>query len=84
MSPEGIRRLLRQQPFTPFRLVMSSGKEYEVRHPELAFVLRNDILVGTDITANDIPAEFDICPLLHVASIEPFNLQDRDNLSAGM
>jgi len=31
---------------------------------------------GTDITDNGMPAEFDICPLLHVAAIEPFNLQD--------
>jgi hypothetical protein len=31
---------------------------------------------GTEITDNDMPAEFDICPLLHVASIEPFTLQD--------
>jgi hypothetical protein len=76
MSPDGIRKLLRQQPFNPFRLVMSSGKEYEVRHPEMAMLLQNDILVGVDITDNGMPAEFDICPLLHVASIEPFNLQD--------
>jgi hypothetical protein len=76
MSPEGIRKLLRQQPFKPFRLVMSSGKTYEVRHPEMAWVLRNDILVGVDITDDGMPAEFDICPLLHVASIEPFSLHD--------
>ena len=76
MSPEGIRWLLRQQPFTPLRLVMSSGKEYEIRHPEMAMLMRNDILVGTDITDNGMPAEFDICPLLHVASIEPFRLTD--------
>ena len=54
MSPEGIRRILRQQPFTPFRLVMSSGKEYEVRDPEMAWVLRNDILVAADITDNEM------------------------------
>lgn len=76
MTPDGIRKLLRQQPFKPFRLVMSSGKEYEIRHPEMAMLLQNDILVGVDITDNGMPAEFDICPLLHVASIEPFNLQD--------
>jgi hypothetical protein len=76
MSPDGIRKLLRQQPFKPFRLVMSSGKEYEIRHPEMAMLLQNDILIGVDITDNGMPAEFDICPLLHVASIEPFNLQD--------
>ena len=76
MTPDGIRKLLRQQPFKPFRLVMSSGREYEIRHPEMAMLLQNDILVGVDITDNGMPAEFDICPLLHVASIEPFNLQD--------
>jgi hypothetical protein len=42
----------------------------------MAMLLQNDILVGVDITDNGMPAEFDICPLLHVASIEPFNLQD--------
>jgi hypothetical protein len=76
MTPDGIRKLLRQQPFKPFRLVMSSGREYEIRHPEMAMLLQNDILIGVDITDNGMPAEFDICPLLHVASIEPFNLQD--------
>ena len=76
MSPEGIRELLRQQPFKPFRLVMSSGKAYEVRHPEMAMLLRNDILVGVDIADDGMPAEFDIWPLLHVASIEPFSLHD--------
>jgi hypothetical protein len=76
MTPDGIRKLLRHQPFKPFRLVMSSGREYEIRHPEMAMLLQNDILVGVDITDNGMPAEFDICPLLHVASIEPFNLQD--------
>jgi hypothetical protein len=63
-------------PITPPQAFTMSGKEYEVRHPEMAMLLQNDILVGTDIAANAIPAEFDICPLLHVAAIEPFRLQD--------
>jgi hypothetical protein len=29
-----VRDLLRQRPFKPFRVVMSSGESYEVRHPE--------------------------------------------------
>lgn len=70
MSPEGIRTLLKTQPFRPFRLVMSSGKAYDVRHPEMALLLKNDILVGVDIADDGMPAEFDICPLLHVATIE--------------
>ena len=29
-----------------------------------------------DIADDGMPAEFDICPLLHVVSIEPFSLHD--------
>jgi hypothetical protein len=67
------RELLRQQPFRPFRLVMSSGEAYEVRHPEMARVTKNDVLVGTDIADDGLPAEFRICPMFHVATVEPLN-----------
>ena len=60
MTATNVRDLLRQKPFRPFRLVMSSGESYEVRHPEMALVLKNDILVGTDVVDNDMPAEFRI------------------------
>lgn len=70
MAPQGIRQLLQGQPFRPFRLVMSSGKSYEVRHPEMAWLLKNDIFFGVDAEDDDLPAEYDICPLLHVATIE--------------
>lgn len=70
MTTEAFRRLLKRQPFQPFRLVMSSGKSYDVRHPEMAWVLRNDILVGIDVADDGLPAEFDICPLFHVATVE--------------
>ncbi len=46
---------------------------YEVRHPEMAWLTRTDILVGVGDTDEGVPAEFRICSLLHVASIEPFS-----------
>ncbi len=57
---------------------MSSGKSYEVRHPEMAWLTRTSILVGVDETDEGVPAEFRICSLLHVTSIEPLdtNLSD--------
>jgi hypothetical protein len=70
MTTEAFRKLLKRQPFQPFRLVMSSGKSYDVRHPEMALVLRNDILVGVDVADDGLPADFDICPLFHVATVE--------------
>ncbi len=42
----------------------------------MALLLRNDILMGVEVAEDRMPAEFDICPLLHVASIEAFNLKD--------
>lgn len=73
MTVQTFRDLLTKRPFQPFRLVMSSGETYEVRHPEMAFVTRTDILVGVDIADDGIPAEFKICSLLHVTAIEPLN-----------
>jgi hypothetical protein len=73
MTVQTFRDLLVKRPFQPFRLVTSSGQTYEVRHPEMAFVTRTDILVGVDIADDGIPAEFKICSLLHVTAIEPID-----------
>ena len=72
MTVQDFREMLRQQPFQPFRLVMSSGLTYEVRHPEMAFLTRTSIHVGVDVE-DGIPAEFRICSLLHVTAIEPLD-----------
>lgn len=71
MTLQTFRDLLRQQPFRPFRLVMSSGESYEVRHPERAFLTRTDILVGVGETYQGVPASIRICALVNVASVEP-------------
>ncbi|MBW3543020.1 MAG: hypothetical protein KY476_22390 [Planctomycetes bacterium] len=74
MTLQAYRELLSRRPFQPFRVVMSSGESYEVRHPEMALLTRTDLLIGTDVANDGVPAEFTICSLLHVASIEPLNL----------
>lgn len=71
MTLQTFRDLLTRQPFQPFRLVMSSGLAYEVRHPEMAMLTRTCLLVGVDAPEDGIPAEFKICSLLHVATVEP-------------
>ncbi len=70
MTLKTFQELLKAQPFKPFRLVMSSGEKYEVRHPEMAWLTRSDILVGLDETRHGVPAEFHICSLLHVTAVE--------------
>lgn len=77
MTTATFRDLLRQLPFRPFRLVMSSGESYDVRHPEMAWVTKNDVLVGIDLAEDGTPAEFRICPMFHVATVEPIGIDSR-------
>ena len=71
MTVQTFRELLGQQPFRPFRLMMSGGQHYDVRHTEMAMLTRTSILVGVDIADDGVPAEFKICSLLHVTAVEP-------------
>jgi hypothetical protein len=73
MTVQTFRELLAHRPFKPFRLVMSSGQSYDVRHPKMALLTRSDLLVGIDETDEGVPAEFKICSLLHVTAIEPLS-----------
>ena len=73
MTVQTIRNLLSQRPFRPFRVVMSSGQNFEVRHPEMAMLTRTDLIVGTGDTEEGVPAEFKICSLLHVTAVEPLS-----------
>ena len=71
MTVQTFRDPLAARPFRPFRLVMSSGQTYEMRHPEMAMLTRSDLLVGIGDTNYGVPAEFKICSLLHVTAVEP-------------
>ncbi len=73
MTVQTFRDLLANRPFKPFRLVMSSGQTYEVRHPEMTMLTKTDLLVGVDAADDGVPAEFKICSLLHVTTIEPLS-----------
>jgi len=46
MAPEEVREVLRQQPFEPFRLVMSDGGGYDIRHPDLLMIGQWTAMVG--------------------------------------
>ncbi len=81
MTVQTFRNLLSEQPFKPFRLVLSSGQTYEVRHPEMAWVMKTDILVGIDSEDDGVPAEFNRCSMLHITAVEP--LEARSNGTSG-
>ena len=77
MRPDDIRELLLHKPFQPFRITLTDGRSYEVRHPELAMVGRSIVAIG--VLAKDDPGPvFDrlvTVSLLHVMQIEPCEMQ---------
>jgi hypothetical protein len=73
MRPEDLLNFIRKQPFQPFRITLSDGRTYEVRHSELAMVGRSIVVVGLDPTDEPEPV-FDrmvTVSLLHIMQIEP-------------
>lgn len=75
MTVQTFREMLARRPFQPVKLTLSSGQAFEIRHPEMALLTRTSILIGTDVAADGVPAEFKIVSLLHVTSIEPIGAQ---------
>lgn len=71
MTVQTFRDMLARHPFQPVRIVLSSGQSYEIRNPEMALLTRTSLLVGVDVAADGVPAEFKILSLLHVTAIEP-------------
>jgi hypothetical protein len=72
MVVQDFRDLLAKRPFEPFRIVMSSGERYEVRHPKMAFLSRSTLYIGLEMQ-DGIPARYQMCSLLHIATVEPMD-----------
>jgi len=75
MRPQDILDLLHRQPFEPFRLYLSDGAAFDVRHPELAMVGRSTVLVGipTPDSAEPVFDRFVNCALVHITRTEPID-----------
>lgn len=72
VRPEDILEILRTQPFEPFRVYLTDGATYEIRHPDVAIVQRSKVTIavpGPD--GPDGPAERTVnCELIHITRTE--------------
>lgn len=75
MTVQTFREMLSRRPFQPVRITLSSGQQFEVRHPEVALLTRTSLLIGVDVAEDGVPSEFKIISLLHVTSVEPLTNQ---------
>ncbi len=78
MGPQDILKYLQRRPFQPFRLSLSDGRSFEVRHPEMAMVGRSSVIVGILDPEEDDPIyERSIdCAIMHITTLEPIDGQD--------
>lgn len=71
MTQEELQEVARRRPFAPFRLTVSTGATYDVRHPDLIMVGRRSAVIGLvnepSGTAYD---RFVSVDLMHFVSIE--------------
>ncbi len=72
MAPEELAGALRTRPFVPFRITLTQGSTYEIRHPELCMAGRRSAIIGI-AAPNDPDRLFErsvTVDLLHVVKLE--------------
>jgi hypothetical protein len=73
VRPDDIVEMLQQKPFQRFRIFLSDGTVYEIRHAELIKVGRSKILIFFP-TVDEPHAVFEryvSASLLHITRLEP-------------
>ena len=70
MSANVIKNKLSHRPFEPFRVVLSSGAAYDVRHPEFAWLVKGGLYIGRPSDDSDLPDQEVFCSMLHIAAVE--------------
>jgi hypothetical protein len=58
-------------PFAPFRILINSGRTYDVRHPELVRVLRSSLMLFTPSEEPDVYDRAEMLGLVLIERIEP-------------
>ena len=73
MRPEDLNFWVNAKPFHPFRIIMNSGRTYEVRHPELIRVMRTSLIYFTPSNQEGVYDHAEMIGLLLADKIEPID-----------
>ena len=75
MSAEELRDTLKEQPFRAFRIVLTDGQGYDIRHPDLLWVGKRVTQVGlTGVPGETFYERAVKVDLLHISRIEPLEI----------
>lgn len=72
MRLEDMRQLTRAQPFRPFRVFLTNGEAYDIRHPDLILATLGTAHIAApspDATPDD-PDSVRIVSFVHIVKIE--------------
>lgn len=75
MRQEDLRQFLRQQPFQPFRVTLTDGRTYDVRHPELVAIGRYSLIIGFPSPDDPEPVfeDYVAVSMLHIMQAQPID-----------
>jgi len=75
MTHEELHNAARRHPFEPFRVILTTGDAYDIRHPDLIMVGRRSAIIGFpckgEATVYDRTIKVD---LRHIVGIEDLPL----------
>lgn len=75
MGRDDVLRVLLERSFQPFRMHLSTGIVYEIRHPDLIYVGRSALLVGVPpVGQSGVFGKQDTLALLHLVRFEPIEI----------
>ena len=74
MPLDSILAMLESKPFVPFRVVTSSGENYEIRHPEMAVATKAQMAIALP-DPDGTPSRLQLLSTLHITALEPLDPQ---------
>ena len=73
MTALQLRDKMNANPFVPFRITMTDGRQFDVSNHDAAFVKKNTFEVGIALDENSFVERCVDCAILHITSIEDLN-----------
>lgn len=68
MSPDELKHYLKQRPFQPFRIHLSTGAFFDIRKPEMVDVGRSTLILAMPLESQ--MQRFVVVALVHIAWFE--------------
>ncbi len=73
MDPEELFARVKKQPFEPFRIYVSDGESYDIKHPDQIMVGRRSSYVGISRNGEGPFQRIAIVSNLHITRLEPLD-----------